>query len=88
MGTKSTNSQKCTFFESFYHLRTYEGCKDTKKAFKIAAKDAKMSTESVLEALKEVEKQKYQALDMTQDGAVVVWFKMHAPKLGQIINGN
>ena len=85
MDTQSTNSQKCTFFESFHHLRTYKGYNDVKKALKVSSNDANMSIESVLNALQEVEEQKYKALDMTEDSEVIVWFKLYATELSQFI---
>ncbi len=85
MSKRITNSQKSIFFENFYHLRSYEGLSDVEKAIRVAASDAGLSIESVLKALQEIENQNDTALIMTQDSAVVIWFKVNAGLLAKFI---
>ena len=85
MSKRVTNSQKSIFFENFYHLQTYEGLSNVEKAIRIAASDAGLSIESELMTLQEIENQNETALVMTEDSAVVIWFKVNAGLLAKFI---
>ena len=77
--------QKCTFFESFYHLVHYEGYDNLMEAVLVATNDAELTVDSVLDALQEVENRKYKALYMTEDSAVKSWFKVNGNALSKLI---
>ena len=85
MGTLNHIPQKCTFFESFYHLTHYEGYENLMEAVDIATNDAELTTDLVLDALQEVENRKYKALHMTKDSAVMSWFKVYGKALANTI---
>lgn len=85
MGAMAYIPQKCTFFESFYHLVRLEGYENLMEAVNIATNDAELTIDSILDALQEVENGKYKALNMTRDSAVKSWFKVYGKDLSNLI---
>ena len=83
---QDSNSQKVTFFETFYNLRTRQHCRNPDKAIRLAAKEAGLKVSEVRVILQEILDQKLDALESVSNYQVVVFFKLNRVKMAHIVD--